>query len=278
MDMSSVPYWKRKPLGHRLSLIFLYISCGLVFIFLIAPTLVVIPLSFSSSQYLQFPPPGFSLQWYKNYFGSRDWLEPTLVSFQVAFLTTISATILGTLLAFALVKGNFPGKNIVYSLAISPIIVPFIITAIAIYFFYSKLHLVGTILGLVAAHTIMGIPYVLVLVSTTLKGFDVTLERASLSLGASPLKTFLFVTLPIIRPGVISGAFFAFIVSFDELVIAIFICGIHAMTLPKRMWDNIRLEIDPTIAAIASMLIGLSVLMMVTIELLRKRAMRVGGE
>ena len=278
MDKPSVSYWKRKPLVHRLSSLFLYVSSGLVFFFLIAPIFIVIPISFSSSKFLQFPPPGFSLQWYEHYFGSRDWLEPTLVSFQVAFFTTIAATILGTMLALALVKGKFPGKNIVYSIAISPIIVPFIITAIAIYFFYSKLHLVGTIHGMVAAHTIMAIPFVLILVSTTLKGFDETLERAALSLGASPLKTFLFVTLPIIRPGVISGAFFAFIVSFDELVIAIFISGIHAVTLPKRMWDNIRLEIDPTIAAVASMLIVLSIFMMVTIELLRKRARDVSGE
>jgi len=265
-------------MSHRLGSFFLYVSCGLVFIFLIAPLFIVIPISFSSSRFLTFPPPGFSLQWYENYFGSRDWLEPTLVSFQAAFLTTITATILGTLLAVALVKGKFAGKNIVYSIAISPMIVPFIITAVAIYFFYSKLHLVGTIHGLVAAHTVMAIPFVLILVSTTLKGFDETLERASLSLGASPLKTFLFVTLPIIKPGVISGAFFAFIISFDELVIAIFISGIHAVTLPKRMWENIRLEIDPTIAAVASMLICLSVLMMVVIELLRKRAIGVGGE
>jgi len=228
--------------------------------------------------YLQFPPPGFSLQWYENFFGSRDWLEPTLMSFQVASLTAICATILGTLLALAIVRGKFPGKNIVYLIAISPMIVPFIITAIAIYFFYSKLHFVGTIHGMVIAHTIMAIPFVLVLVTTTLQGFDETLERASLSLGASPLKTFMLVTLPIIKPGVIAGAFMAFMVSFDELVIAIFISGIDAVTLPKRMWDNIRLEIDPTIAAVASMLICLSVFMMITIELLSTRARNVSGK
>jgi putative spermidine/putrescine transport system permease protein len=130
---------------------------------------------------------------------------------------------------------------------------------------------VGSIPGVVAAHTILAVPLVLILVTATLKGFDETLERAALNLGANPLQTFLLVTLPIIKPGVISGALFAFIASFDELVIVIFISGIHAVTLPKRMWDNIRDEIDPTIAAVATILIGISVLLMISVELVRKR-------
>jgi len=266
------PISTQKPLVQRLPSFVLYVFCGMVFVFLIAPLFVVIPMSFSSSQFLKFPPPGFSMQWYQNYFESRNWMEATWVSFQVAFLTAILATILGTLLAIALVRGKFPGRNLIYTLVISPMIVPLIITAIAIYFFYAKLHLVGSVPGVVAAHTILAIPFVLVLVTTTLKGFDETLERAALNLGANPLKAFLLVTLPIIKPGVISGALFAFIASFDELVIVIFISGTHAVTLPKRMWDNIREEIDPTIAAVATILIAISILLMFSMELLRRRS------
>jgi len=198
-------------------------------------------------------------------------MEATWTSLQIASAVCILATVLGTILAVALVKGRFPGKNMIYALAVSPMIIPLIISAVAIYFFYSRLHMVGTKAGVVIAHTILAIPFVLVIVSSALKGFDETLERASLSLGANPLKTFLLVTLPVIRPAVISGALFAFITSFDEVVIVIFIAGTHAVTLPKRMWDGIRLEIDPTIAAVASLLIGLSVLLMIAISLHRKR-------
>ena len=260
-----------RPLKDRLPSYFLYAFCALVFLYLIMPIFIVIPMSFSSSMFLKFPPPGFSLQWYKNYLTSRDWMEATWVSVRVASATTLIATFLGTLLAFALVRGRFRGKNLIYSFAVSPMIVPLIIVAIAVYFFYSKIRLVGTLSGMVAAHTLLATPFVLVIVTSTLKGFDETLERASLSLGANPLKTFLLVTLPIIKPGVISGAFFAFITSFDELVVAIFVAGTHAVTLPKRMWDGIRLEIDPTISAVSSIFIGLSVLLMIAIELIRRR-------
>ena len=206
-----------RPLKDRLPSYLLYLFCGLVFLYLIMPIFIVIPMSFSSAMFLKFPPPGFSLQWYKNYLTSRDWIEATWISLRVASSTTLIATVLGTLLSFALVRGRFRGKSLIYSFAVSPMIVPQIIVAIAIYFFYSKIRLIGTLTGMIAAHTILATPFVLVIVTSTLKGFDETLERASLSLGANPLKTFLLVTLPIIKPGIISGAFFAFITSFDEL-------------------------------------------------------------
>jgi ABC-type spermidine/putrescine transport system permease subunit II len=260
-----VPFVKRVPSW------LLYAFCSFVFAILVLPIFVVIPISFSSATYLRFPPPGFSLQWYRKYFLSGNWINPTVVSFQVAFTVAILATVLGTMLALALIRGKFPGRNVIYSIALSPLVVPLIITAISIYFFFSRLHLVGTISGVILAHTVIAIPYVLVLVSATLKGFDLTLERAALNLGANPLKAFLLVTLPIIRPGVLSGGLFAFIHSFDELVIVLFISGSHAVTLPRRMWDGIVYEIDPTIAAVSSLLIGLSVLLMAAAELLRRR-------
>ena len=198
-------------------------------------------------------------------------MEATWISFQVAISTAILATILGTMLAVALVRGKFPGKNLIYTLAVSPMIVPLIITAIGVYFFYAKLKLVGSIPGVIAAHTVLAIPLVLILVTATLKGFDETLEKAALNLGANPLQTFLQITLPGIKPGVISGGLFAFIASFDELIVVIFVAGTHAVTLPKKMWDSIREEIEPTIAAVATLLIVFSVILMVAIELVRKR-------
>jgi putative spermidine/putrescine transport system permease protein len=264
----------KKPFSQRVFPFVLHTYCGLVFFLLIAPLLIVIPISFSSDQYLRFPPSGFSFQWYEKYFGSRQWMEATWISFEVAVATAILATILGTMLALALVRGKFPGKSILYALSVSPMIVPLIITAIGIYFFYAKLKLVGSIPGVVAAHTVLAIPLVLILVMATLKGFDETLEKASLSLGANPFQTFLYVTLPVIRPGVISGGLFAFISSFDELIVVIFVAGTHAVTLPKKMWESIREEIEPTIAAVATLLIVLSVILMVSIELLRKRQVK----
>jgi ABC-type spermidine/putrescine transport system permease subunit II len=249
----------------------LWFFCGVVFLFLILPIFIVIPISFSSASYLQFPPPGLSFKWYLHFFTSRDWIEATILSLEVALIVTVVSVLLGTLLALALVRGNFKGKRIIYPFAISPMIIPLIITAIGVYFFYSWLHIVGTIYGLVAAHTVLAIPYVLVVVSSGLRGLDQTLERAALNLGANPVRTFFLITLPIIKPSVLSAALLAFIVSFDELVIAIFISGTSAVTLPKRMWDGIRLEIDPTIAAVSTLLIVVSTLFLLSLNLVGRR-------
>lgn len=271
--MSELQRKLKKPIRKNYFSYLLFFFCGLIFLYLILPIFIIIPISFSSARFLTFPPPGYSLQWYKNYLFSRDWMEATFTSLQVASITTVFSTILGTLLAFILMRGKFRFKNWIYTFAVSPTIVPPIIVAIAIYFFYSKIQLVGTVIGMVMAHTILATPFVLVIVSSTLKGFDETLEKASLSLGATPFKTFIFVTLPLIKPGLLSASFFAFITSFDELVIAIFIAGTHAVTLPKRMWDGIRLEIDPTISAVSSIFIGISILLMILIEIIKKRTL-----
>jgi putative spermidine/putrescine transport system permease protein len=255
-----------------------YLVCALIFIFLIIPIFIIIPISFSPARFLQFPPQGFSLQWYAEFFGSRTWMSATVLSFKIAFITMIAATILGTMASLALVRGNFKGKKIVYALLLSPLIMPFIIVAVSLYYFYSKLHLIGSMWGLVIAHTCLALPFVVVNVTATLQGFDVTLERAALSLGANRLVTFFKVTLPIIRPGVVTGALFAFITSFDEVVIAIFISGSRAVTLPKQMWDGIRVSINPTISAVASMLIVFSIFLLLSAELLRRRTARYSGK
>lgn len=253
-----------------------YLICVLIFIFLIMPIFVIIPMSFSSSRFLQFPPRGFSLQWYAEYFSSRNWISATLRSFQVGILTMLFATILGTLASFAIVRGDFKGKKLLYGMILSPIIIPVIITSVAVYYVFANLRMVGSIWGLVLAHTVLALPFVVVNVTATLQGFDITLERASLSLGANRLVTFLRVTFPVIWPGIISGALFAFITSFDEVVVAIFLCG-SKPTLPKQMWDGIRVSINPTITAVASLLIIFSVLLLLSLQILNRRSAKMRG-
>lgn len=253
-----------------------YLLCALILMFLVLPVFVIIPISFSSARFLQFPPQGFSLQWYAEYFGSRNWVYATIRSFQVAILTMITATILGTLASFAIVRGDFKGKRLIYGIILSPLIIPVIITSVAVYYFFAKFHLVGTIWGLVLAHTALAIPFVVVNVTATLQGFDITLERAALSLGANRLVTFRKVTFPIIWPGIVSGSLFAFITSFDEVVVAIFLCGAKP-TLPKQMWDGIRISINPTISAVASLLIVFSILLFLSFHILARRSQKMKG-
>lgn len=256
------------PLGRRNVLL---VALGVAILaFLALPTFIVLPISFSAATYLTFPPPGWSTQWYTRYFESREWMGATWRSFQVALLTMCAATVLGTAAALAL-RRQFRGKSLVNLAIIAPILVPVIITAIAIYGLYARLRLIGTIPGLVMAHTVMALPFVVVVVGATLRAFDETLELAAQNLGANRWQTFRLVTLPLIRPGIISAALLAFITSFDEIVIAIFISGARAPTLPKQMWDGIRTEIDPTIASVSSLLIMVTTVVLVAIALLRRK-------
>ena len=251
-----------------------YTYCFALFAFLALPVFIIIPISFSSAKYLQFPPKGFSLQWYHDFFSDPVWISATLLSLRVATITMILATLLGSMASIALVRGKFRGKNVINGLILSPMIIPVIIISISVYLFFSKLRLIGTSIGLILAHTILALPFVVVNVSATLKGFDETFEWAAMSLGANRLKTYLKVTFPLIRPGIISGAIFAFITSFDEVVIAIFISGAYAVTLPKQMWDGIRISINPTIAAVSSILVCFSITLMLALELLKRRMSR----
>ena len=252
----------------------LYAVTALVLFYLIFPVFVVVPVSFSSAKFLQFPPPGLSLQWYEKYLGRADWTGATWLSLQVALGTAVLATVLGTAASLALVRGRFRGRDAINSFLVSPMIIPSIIVAIGIYFFYSQLRLIGNPASLVLAHTTLAIPFVVVNVSATLYGFDERLEHAAMNLGANRWQTFTRVTLPLIRPGVFAGALFAFITSFDELIVALFVSGTGAVTLPRKMWDGLRQEIDPTIAAVSTLQIAISVVVLVSAELLRQRAER----
>ena len=222
----------------------------LVFVFLMLPLLVVFPISVSSASYMQFPPPGFSWQWYERYFNDPSWIEATIRSFQVAALCTLLAMALGVPLAFMLVRSRQRGVWILDRLAAAPIIVPTIILSIAIYSIFVRLQLIGAWYGVAVAHTVLALPFVVILVGAGLRGFDEAQEQAAMGLGASWPVAVWRITLPQLRPSLISAGFLAFISSFDELVVAMFLSG-AAMTLPKKMFDNIMMEIDPTIAAVS---------------------------
>lgn len=255
----------------RLGTMLLAASSYAILIFLILPVLIIVPLSFGAKKYLEFPPKGFSLQWYEKFFTSYNWTMATWTSFKIAFFVTILASLLGTLAAFYFVRTDFKCKEILYGLMLSPMIMPVIILAIAVYFFFAKLKLIGSVIGLVTAHTVLAVPFVIVIVTATLQGFDVSLEKAAMNLGANRLRTFFKITFPLIRPGLLTGALFAFLTSFDEVIIAIFISGTTANTLPKKMWDSLTMETDPTITAIATMLISLTVALLLVIEIYRRK-------
>ena len=254
-----------------------HVICCLVFAFLIIPILVIIPLGFNSEPYFTYPMPGFSLRWYEEFFTSPQWLLGLRNSIIVGAFATLVATILGTLAALGLNRAEYPGKSSILAVLISPIIVPIVITAAGMFYFYARVGLTGTLAGLVFAHATIGVPFVVITVSATLAGFDNNLVRAGASLGADPFRVFFRITLPLILPGVIAGALFAFITSWDELVIAIFLAGTEEHTLPRRMWSGIRELLSPTIMAVATMLILTSVGLMIVMELLRRRSERLRG-
>lgn len=258
--------------GFGLGRAIFWSSIGAICLFMMAPSLIVIPMSFNTYGGIRFPPDGFSLQWYGEYFSRPEWTRATINSFVVASLTTVFATALGTVTALGLVRGRMPGRQLLTSLILTPLIVPTIVTAVAMYGVLARFNLVGTILGLVFAHTVLALPFVIVNVSAVLQRMDWRIEQAARSLGASSLKAFVLVTLPIIRPGVLAGALFAFITSFDEVVVAIFISGVDAQTLPVRMWSGLRFEINPIVSAASSFLIGLSIIVLGLYTVLQPRA------
>ncbi len=242
--------------------IVLRVACGMILIFLMLPLAIVFPVSFSSSSSLQFPPPGWSLRWYAAYLNDPIWIEATLRSLYVAAATMVLGTLLGIMLAFALVRGRFPGRELVNQIATAPLIVPTIIYAVAIYGLFAWLKLIGDWQGIVLGHVVHALPLVVLVVGAALKTVDPNLELAAEGLGASRWTAIRRVTLPQITPAIVSAAFLSFISSFDELVIAMFLGGSN-WTLPKKMFDNIQLEIEPTVAAVSVLQI-----LLVTIVLL----------
>lgn len=243
----------------------LFAVTALVLLFLMAPLIVVFPMSLSSSPYLQFPPPGWSLRWYHQYFNDSTWIDATLRSIKVALATTVLATLLGTALSFSLVRGRYPGKEIVNQISLMPLIIPVIIYSIAVYGWFGQLKLIGLWQGIVLGHTVHAIPFVVIIMTAALRTFDIAQEQAAMSLGASRGRAIWHVTLPQLRPSLVSAAFLAFISSFDELVVAMFLGGSN-MTLPKKMFDNIINEIDPTIAAVSVIQVVLVTIVLILVS------------
>ena len=271
--------------------------CGTVFFFLIAPLVAIVPISFSQSPFmvftdgmLAFPPDpeAWSFRWYRYMVGictdknlttpcSNKWMVGTVNSFFIGFTATFIATALGTLAALGLSRPHMPFKGIIMSILISPMIVPLIITSAGMFFFYARYNLVYTFTGIIMAHVALATPFVVITVTATLIGFDMNMVKASQSLGARPTRTFFKVIMPLILPGVISGALFAFITSFDEIVIVMFMASLDQVTIPKQMWAGIRQEISPVILCMATCLVVLSILLLSTVELLRRRSERLRG-
>ncbi len=262
---------------------FLFI-CGVIFFFLIAPILVIIPLSFNAENFftftpamLAFDPEGYSLKHYRDFFTNPDWQQALRNSVQIAPAATLLSVTLGTLAAIGLSQSHVPFRRAIMAVLISPMIVPLIISAAGMYFFYSRLGLQGTYVGVVLAHAALGIPFVIITVTATLVGFDRSLTRASASLGAGPVKTFFSVQMPLILPGVISGGLFAFITSFDEVVVVLFVGSAGQKTLPWQMFTGLREQISPTILAVATILVVISIALLASVELLRRRSERLRG-
>lgn len=242
-----------------------------VLLFLIVPVLTIVPLSFNASSFLSYPLSGFSLRWYHTFFHSQEWLGALGNSLLIAPLATLLATALGVLAAMGLVRGEFRGKGVVMAIIISPMVAPVVIIAVGMFFFFARLSLLNSYLGLVLAHALLGVPFVVITVVAVLKSYDTNLSRAAASLGASPLVVFRKVTLPLIAPGVFSGALFAFAASFDEVVVTLFLASPSQRTLPIQMFAGIRENLDPTIAAAASLMIGASLALLIVMEILRRR-------
>ena len=273
--------------------------CAVVFFFLIAPLIAIVPISFSVSPFMVFTegmlawppePEAWSLRWYRNMIGdcsaevvsstvpcSTKWMKGTVNSFYIGIIATFIATVLGTMAALGLSRPHMPYKALIMSILISPMIVPLIITAAGMFFFYARINLVYTFTGVILAHVALATPFVVITVTATLVGFDMNMVKAAQSLGAKPMRTFFKVIMPLILPGIISGALFAFITSFDEVVIVMFMASIDQLTIPKQMWAGIRQEISPVILCMATCLVILSIVLLTTVELLRRIAERLRG-
>jgi len=255
----------------------LRVLCTAILLFLVLPVIVIVPLSFNSGSFLTFPLEGFSLRWYYQLFASDNWMTAIRNSFVIATITTVLSTALGTTAAIGMQRLPAKFRTPLQIFITSPVIVPVIISATGLYFLYAPLGLNNSLAGLVLSHTVLSVPFVVVTVASTLEGFDMALMRAAASSGAPPFTAFRVVMLPLIAPGVISGALFAFAVSFDDIVMAIFLAGPKQRTIPLQMFNGVREEISPTIAAAATILVILSVLLLTAVEYLKHRAKKLNS-
>lgn len=245
-----------------------------VLAFLLLPTVIIIPMSFGTASYLEFPPRGLTLAWYREYFADADWMAATWFSLRIAITTTITATVIGTAAAIALVRGSFPGKEMIQAVIMAPLIVPHIVIAVALYLFFAPIGLTGNFYGFVIANTMLSVPYVVITITASLQRFNVDLELAALNCGANRIQAFFHVVLPNIVPGVMGGAVFAFLASFDEATVAFFISGLEGKTITRKMFEDIDFNLTPVIAAVSTVLMIVSVILMSAIELAKRNRPR----
>ena len=250
--------------------LWLYVLSTVIMLFLVMPTLIVIPMSFSDSQYLEFPPKVWSTRWYDHYFGSPEWMSATVTSLTAAFFTTLVATPLGVVAAYGLHSSQMKASRFVFILLITPMMVPVILVAIGAFYVYVKLHILYTMTGLVLAHTMLALPLVLIVTASALKSYDMNQELAARSLGAPRWRAFMTITLPQIRFAVITAALLSFLTSFDEVVVAMFISGGDNSTLTRNMFNALRDQIDPTIASISTTMIVITSLLMTLAQIFGK--------
>jgi putative spermidine/putrescine transport system permease protein len=259
-----------KGFTFRLLKMSMVILVACVFAYMILPSIMAIPMSFTNTKFLVFPPQGFTLSWYRTFLTDEAWVKPALLSLRVATITTLISVILGTMASLALVRGVLPFKNVLNVFLISPMMIPVIIIAFATYGLYAKLHMIGSFMGIVLAHTVISCPFVILIISATLYRFDINMERAGRNLGAGALKTFFLITLPLIKPGMISAAVFCFITSMDELVLSMFLIGTRQKTLPMRIFSQIQWVIDPVVAAASTFFIMASIVVVIILAILRR--------
>jgi putative spermidine/putrescine transport system permease protein len=245
--------------------------CVLIGVYVLSPLAVVVVISFSSGEFLSFPPPGLSLRWYENLVSDPDWLDSILVSFSVMNPASVFATVLGTAAAYGLVRGRIPGASLITGVLMLPIVVPAIITAAALFGAYRAVGLNGTLTGLIAGHTVLVLPYVVATVSSALRVLDPRLEAAAATMGAPPWTSFRRITLPLLAPSVLSGLLFAMVVSFDELIVSLFISTARLRPVAVQMWSNVRGDFDPTVAAIATLCFVFAFVALGAEALLRRR-------
>ncbi|RWK44213.1 ABC transporter permease [Mesorhizobium sp.] len=244
---------------------------GLVAAFLLLPVVFIALLSLGSSRWLAFPPPGWTLKWYEELFADPAWLEAALTSARIATMAAILAVVIGLLASFALVRGQFRGRNVLRGLLLTPMVLPVVVFAIAIYAFFLRIGLGGTTAGFVIAHTVLALPFAIIPITAALEGFDKSIEDAAIVCGASPFEAKLRVTLPAIKIGIFSAAIFAFLASWDEVVVAIFMASPTLQTLPVKIWGSLRQDLSPVIAAASSLLVLLTLSLMIVTALIRRK-------
>jgi putative spermidine/putrescine transport system permease protein len=263
------PPVKRSP--PRIGRIWLPVYAAAVLLFLVLPILIVAPMSFSSAQSLAFPPPGFSLRWYVTLFSSPVWLEAGINSLLLALASSTTALFVGTLASYALVRGRFAGRRLLEANFVAPMIVPQIITAVALYIFFARIGLLGTFFGLILGHTVLALPFVVLVMQAAIRSFDERIEQVAATLGASQWRILFQIVLPNLWPSAIAAWIFAFVLSFDEVVVTLFISGSH-LTIPKRMFAELMLQVNPTVTAVATLLIGFNLLALALLLVFGRRA------